>query len=530
MKRLVKGDWDGLFALGLDNLLMLILMSSLCQGFLGFGPDLFYGRILPATAIGLVIGNLYYARLALQLAARENRDDVCAMPYGLNLITVYVYVFQVMYPAQQMALADGMDKSLADAAAWKAGIVACLGSGLIEFFGAFVVSFLQRITPRAALLAALAGIGVFFIGIDFVFRSYAAPIVGFSTLTIVLLIYFGRLRFRFGIPGGLVVLVVGSILAWIFYRAGDSDLALVGSQPLVWDYLGLHIPLPVVGDLFGSLNYLVTFAPIILPMGLINLVLSLQNIESAAAAGDRYPARPVLLTNGLGTIGASLFGSPFPTTIYIGHPGWKAIGARAGYSSLNAVFMTLICMTGALSVVSYFVPVEAGMAILIWIGLMMGAQAFQTTPQRHAAAVVMGLLPALGSMVALVVRNVLGSVGYGSAQAYDPALFDVMRTTRAFFAEGVFALDMGYVYTSMILAAATVCIIDQQFRRAACWFLSGAVLSAVGLIHSFEVTYADVVAAIFEPGWKWLVGYLIAAGILFAVPLLGTVEKTEEDS
>ena len=51
-------------------------------------------------AVGLVIGNLFYARQALQLAKKENRDDVCAISYGTNLVTVIIYTFMVMYPAQ----------------------------------------------------------------------------------------------------------------------------------------------------------------------------------------------------------------------------------------------------------------------------------------------------------------------------------------------------------------------------------------------------------------------------------------------
>ena len=50
------------------------------------------------------------------------------------------------------------------------------------------------------------------------------------------------------------------------------------------------------------------------------MLASLQNIESAAAAGDEYPVRASLIVNGLGTLVGALFGSPFPTSIYIGHP------------------------------------------------------------------------------------------------------------------------------------------------------------------------------------------------------------------
>ena len=84
-------------------------------------------------------------------------------------------------------------------------------------------------------------------------------------------------------------------------------------------------------------------------MGLFNVLGSLQNIESAEAAGDPYRHAPSLLVNGVGSVAAALFGSAFPTTIYIGHPGWKALGARAGYSVLNGAFVTSICLTGTLA-------------------------------------------------------------------------------------------------------------------------------------------------------------------------------------
>ena len=100
MKAFVKGDIDGFFALGLDSLVNLLLMTGFCLGLMQFSPELFYGRILPAAAVGLVYGNLMYARQALQLAKKENRNDVCAIPFGFNLITVIIYSLLVMYPAQ----------------------------------------------------------------------------------------------------------------------------------------------------------------------------------------------------------------------------------------------------------------------------------------------------------------------------------------------------------------------------------------------------------------------------------------------
>ena len=103
-----------------------------------------------------------------------------------------------------------------------------------------------------------------------------------------------------------------------------------------------------------------TYFSVILPMGLFNVLGSLQNIESAEAAGDLYPTRPSLAVNGIGTLAAAAFGSCFPTTIYIGHPGWKALGARAGYSVLNGAFFTVVILTGTLAHIAWAVPVEPG--------------------------------------------------------------------------------------------------------------------------------------------------------------------------
>ena len=63
----------------------------------------------------------------------------------------------------------------------------------------------------------------------------------------------------------------------------------------------------------------------------------MNNVESAAAAGDNYNLRNVLLADGAGAIVGSVLGCPFPPAVYIGHPGWKAAGGRIGYSLATGV-------------------------------------------------------------------------------------------------------------------------------------------------------------------------------------------------
>jgi AGZA family xanthine/uracil permease-like MFS transporter len=161
MRWLVRGDVDGFFGLAVDNLVQLLLIDALCRTVLGFPNELIYGRVLPGVAVSLLVGNLYYARQAIVLARTEGRSDVCALPYGINTVSLFAHVFLVMLPAKLAASAAGHPDPAR--VAWQAGLVACLGSGLIEFGGAFVAERLRRAAPRAALLSTLAGIAVSFI-------------------------------------------------------------------------------------------------------------------------------------------------------------------------------------------------------------------------------------------------------------------------------------------------------------------------------------------------------------------------------
>src|SRR5690349_23061788 len=223
MRWVVRGDVDGFFGLAIDNLVQLLLIDALCRGVLGFPGELVYGRILPGAAISILVGNVAYALQAKRLAERTGRSDVCALPYGINTVSLFAHVFLVMLPAKALATAAGA----ADPArvAWQAGLVATLSSGIIELAAAFVAERVRRATPRAALLSTLAGIALGFISFGFLFRAFARPIVGLVTLGVVLLTYFGQVRFRGRLPGGLVAVALGTLLAWL------TGVAPAGPRP-----------------------------------------------------------------------------------------------------------------------------------------------------------------------------------------------------------------------------------------------------------------------------------------------------------
>src|SRR6186997_1155289 len=119
MRWIVRGDIDGFFGLALDNLVQLLLIDTLCRAVLGFPPELIYGRVLPGAAISILIGNVAYSYQARQLAARTGRSDVCALPYGINTVSLIAHVFLIMLPAKARAVGAGAAEPAR--MAWEAG-------------------------------------------------------------------------------------------------------------------------------------------------------------------------------------------------------------------------------------------------------------------------------------------------------------------------------------------------------------------------------------------------------------------------
>src|SRR5689334_13666488 len=85
----VAGDLDGFFGLAIDNLIQFLLILGLCAGVLGFAMPLLLGSVLPAAAVSILVGNVYYSLLAQQLSARTGRHDVTALPYGINTVSLF---------------------------------------------------------------------------------------------------------------------------------------------------------------------------------------------------------------------------------------------------------------------------------------------------------------------------------------------------------------------------------------------------------------------------------------------------------
>src|SRR6185503_8278920 len=148
-----------------------------------------------------------------------------------------------------------------------------------------------------------------------------------------------------------------------------------------------------------------------IPFGIYDLVEAIDNVESAAVAGDSYPTTRVLTADGVVSLIGCLMGNPFINAVYIGHPGWKAMGGRIGYSAATGVMVILLCWFGTISLMLAFIPAVAILPILLYIAMLIGSQAFQETPSRHAPAIVLSLVPHMASWAITLINGSLAAAG-----------------------------------------------------------------------------------------------------------------------
>ena len=491
----VAGDLNGFFGLFTNLLLNVIVLSGLSLGLVHLPGQVVYGRILPALGIALAFGNLLYAWFAYQLARSEKRNDVTAMPYGPSVPHMFIVVFLVMLPIYL----ETKDPLIA----WQAGLAWCLLIGLIVLAGAFVGPWIRSVTPRAAMLGTLAGISIAFISMRPSFQIFEEAWIGLPSLAIVLIAWTAGLRLPGNVPGGLAAVIVGGAIGWFASLMGWSDYMNAGAVSESLQRIGLHIP-AFSSDVFHGFSRVAPMLATAVPLGIYNFIEAMNNVESASAAGDNYNLRRILIADGSGAIIGALLGSPFPPAVYIGHPGWKAVGGRIGYSLATGVVIALVCFLGLTAFFLAVIPLVAILPILLYIGLVIGAQAFQAVPAKHAPAVILAIIPNIAAWGQLQVDSALNAAGTSAAQVGLDKLAGSGLVYR-----GMQLLGGGAVLAGLVLGAIAVFIIDSDFRKAGVYSLAGAILSYFGFIHGDQlgISVSPMVA----------LGYLLLAGICFLV-------------
>jgi AGZA family xanthine/uracil permease-like MFS transporter len=491
----VAGDWNAFFGFGTNILVNLLVLTGLLRFVLGMPDAIVFGRILPATGLMMFLSTMYYAWLGYRLAKRTGRSDVCALPSGISVPHMFVVVFVIMLPILN-ATKDPMQ-------AWSAGLTWVFVQSFVLMAGGFIAPVIRRVTPRAALLGSLAGISITYISMSPAAQIFSTPVIGVVCFAVIIASWFGGVRYPGGIPGGLVAIAVGTVIAWGSNAFGLSYGSLNGANLAASvSSFGLHLPFPAFAQVFGGFHFLGVILVTAIPFGIYDLVEAMDNVESAAAGGDSFPTTQVLSADGVISLIGCLMGNPFINAVYIGHPGWKAMGGRIGYSAGTGILVLVLTSFGVVALMSALIPVVAILPILLYIGMLIGAQAFQETPHRHAPAVVLAVIPNIASWGKTQIDNALGAAGT-SASAVG---LDKLGHAGVLY-HGLAVIGSGATLAGIVLGAITVMLIDHKFEKAAIFALAGGVLTFFGLIHSEAIGIArtpELAAA-----------YVVVAAVLF---------------
>jgi len=473
------GDVNAFFGLMLDNIADLVLAVGLLASVFQFPASFALQHMVPGTAIGVLLGDLLFTWMAFRTARRTGRDNVTAMPLGLDTPSTFGMVFFVLGPAYQKALGSGADPLDAARHAWHIGIAAIVISGVFKLGCSLVSGHIRQVVPRAGLLGSLAAIALVLISFLPLVEILHYPIVGLVALAVILTTLIARIDAPGRVPGALVALLVGGTLYYLMRGVGllePEALPIDPAEGLLPTGWLTAFQFEWVGVLKESLHYL----PIVIPFALVTVVGGIDCTESAAAAGDEFHTGRIVAIEGLATLVAGLCGGVIQTTPYIGHPAYKAMGGRAAYTLATALFVGSAGVLGYFGYLFAVIPKAAALPILIFVGLEITAQSFHATPVKHYAAVAIACVPALASLVMIYAEQLLGAFGSSILSLEsDPAnalLAKNLQTIRM--------LSGGFIVTSLLWASAMAALVDRRLVRAAAFFGVASAASLFGVIHS----------------------------------------------
>ena len=415
--------------------------------------DLYYQRCIPGVAVGLLFGNFYYAYMAGRLAHKEKRDDVTAQPYGINTTGAFITLGAINLEAllscvggadeingvmvgtnkyARAALGGNPGEAGREAAekAFAMAVAANFITGLFEILGCVFAEPIRAILPAPAYYSLLTGVGFVFLAFKPMYEVAAEPIVCLVPLLVVVCGFFGGVKYKIGntgltIPIAVVAILLSVIFGWAggckhkreaaaMYDYGDGS---PGNKNLFGDggwstctgtsehdvkymydtYAGNIDALG--GGIFSDIGYgmssIVPFMGTVLVVAVVGFAASLASCESASAAGDDYPMAETLIIDGIGTCLGACFGSFYGTTVYIGHPVHKALGARRGYSAINGMLYFVLLWSGLFASLYKSIPGCAASALLIFVGLLICRQAIEDNPPDYYPAIFFGLFPCL---------------------------------------------------------------------------------------------------------------------------------------
>lgn len=474
IKWFVPGDLNGFFGLMFDNMTVLSFLAGILVFVFKYPADIVFTRMFPGTAFGVLFGDLAYTWMAVRLAKKTGRNDVTAMPLGLDTPSTIGIALAVLGPAFIAMKNQGMDERSAAMMTWYIGMATMVMIGLLKVILSFVGNWVQRIVPVAGLLGSLAGIGLVLIGFIPLVEIFGVPVVGMIALGLILYNLVAHIKLPFNLPGVFVSVLLGTVA---YYLLGN--LGWLGSGVYTMPSFEMHFGLPIPTlDFVKGMGEAIKYLPIAIPFGILTVVGGINVTESAKVAGDNYKTRDILLVEAFATLVAGLCGGVAQSTPYIGHPAYKNMGSRIGYTLLTGLFIGLGGMFGFVTVIVELIPRAVLAPILIFVALDIMSQAFIACPARHAPAVAFAYFPTVARLLQIKFSD-------PSIVAHETFVKLMSVAGRALpELQVIIALGNGFILTAMLWGGFVAALIDKKLRQSVVYLLVMAALTFFGVIHS----------------------------------------------
>lgn len=481
----VRGDLDAYIAVFSNNLATMLIAVGLVSEKIGRHHT--YDYMVPGVAMSMAFGCVFYVVQALLKASHTDRLDLCAQPFGINTPGIFAFAFSIILPVYYQNGGGGDDpesetETAAQKLAWEVGVIANFVQGAIEVLLSVVGPSIASAVPVVALLGSLASIGLTFLFTNSMLGEMFAPVVGLVPFYMIILAIYSNVKLP-RIPAMILPVAFGTAVAWIMRRDGVASEGVVSdsAQLLGWS------PPRLTFEAFSHFDKVASYIPVVFPVALTVSVGTIQCREVAAKVGDDYNLRASMLGDGLATIVAALFGSPFGMTVFIGHPGFKAMGASIGYNLLCGASFLAVCLSGMAGLFKAVFPTQALNPILLFIGLAICSDALEVTPPRHWPALMLALVPCFCNFATTQAVNFASGICMNEpsgACTVAPSGVGAWTLDPTGDLRGLYAFGQGYLLTSIYMSAMLIYCIDRDFPKAALWAAISAVSASVGLIHS----------------------------------------------
>lgn len=496
----VKGDIDGFVALFINNLATLLAVILSLQSVLG--NEIVYGKIVPGIGLSMLWGNFYYVYMARKLAYKEKRGDICVMPYGINTPGAFAFIYVIILPTYYSCISSN-EKSYCQELAWYVALASNFITGIILLVLCIFGEFIRQNIPSVALLSSISGLGFVFLSLNEYLQVAASPIVSFVPFSIVMLGFFGGVTYG-PFPVAFVALLIGTALGWA--TSLNQASAVVDAIRLIKGYP----PVFPIRDIFRHFHTISGYLSTTIPTAISIAIGTIQCVESSKRAGDFYPTRESMFADGMGTIIASLFGSVFGMTTYIGHPALKKMGARQAYSILHGLSYLPLCFLGINALLISILAIPAINPIIIFIGLVICADTLAITPPRHYPAFLLGIMSIVADWAQGTIINGVTSAYSTFTKPNVTFSANVTSTISSFSYQGLLNFAGGSQLQCIFITAIMMFMIDRKFVHAAFWSILAAVFALFGLINASAV---GILVKKTDVGWRFSSGYLMMAAV-----------------